>query len=186
MSKDWINKLKKLKNIEDWLVILSPKNANYSDSILKIIKYLNEDLKGDGGIVIFNRPYEDYIKLLKSNKIKTEKLKFIDCVTKLSKKEPGKEDNVLFIRNPMNLSDIAIGITQVISSMKSKEKFLVIDSLSTLLIYHDSSTITQFMHFVSSKLRNENVKGVIVLLERDMKEQIGSVVSQFAELVLEV
>lgn len=186
MVKDWITDLKKIENIEDWMVLLSFKNSDYLQSLSKMVDYLTDASKMEGVIVILNRPYDDYVKFLTRNNIKTDKLFFIDCVTKLSENQPVRDKNVLFMMNPMNLSDIAIAISQLLSNIKNKNKFLVLDSLSTLLIYHDSNTITQFMHFIASKLRNENVKGVIILLERDMKEQIGAVVSQFADLVLEV
>ena len=186
MTKNWISEIKKIKDIEDWMLLLSFKKNNYLDSIAKIVDYLAVKSKIEGVLVILNRPYDDYVKFLAKNKIKTDNLSFIDCSTKLANNEPERKKNVLFMSGPTNLSDIAIGITQLLGNIKSKEKFLVLDSLSTLLVYHNSNTITQFMHFISSKLRNDNVKGVIILLERDMKEQIGSVVSQFADLVLEV
>ena len=183
MAKNWMSSLKNANN--EWIALITSKSSNYFESNIKIIKFLAKTKGMNGVLVVLNRPFSDFRDRLKKEKIDPSKFFIIDCATKLSDSQPKRQENVLFLSSPRNLSDVSVAIDQGLNAIEG-DKFLFLDSLSTLLIYHESTTITQFIHFLTSKLRNSKVKGVIILLEKDLNDKIGKVVSQFADMVLEV
>ncbi len=183
MASTWIKTLSKAK--DEWIALMTSRSQNYFESNIKVIEYLVNKKKMRGVLVVLNRPYSDFKKALGEKKVDLNNLIIIDCATKLANNEPKREENVLFLSGPRNLSDISVAIDQAIDAIDG-DKFLFLDSLSTLLIYHESDTITQFIHFLTSKLRNSNVKGIIILLDRDLNEKVGKIISQFADMILEV
>jgi len=48
------------------------------------------------------------------------------------------------------------------------DKYIVIDSLSALMIYNDPEIIREFMSLVMNKSRSENIHVVSILVEEEM------------------
>ncbi|RLE42335.1 hypothetical protein DRJ16_04980, partial [Candidatus Woesearchaeota archaeon] len=94
----------------------------------EIIRYLKK-LNGYGVYVSLNKTQKSIEEILKKNKIDTNKLFFIDCVT--SEKI---RDDVLHI-HPDQLDILCTAIRAFMKDIKG-EKFLLIDALATLLIYN--------------------------------------------------
>ncbi len=110
---------------------------------------------------------------------------FIDAVSKTAGGEIKKTKACLFIGSPENLSDISMAMDQAVRAVPSKEKFLFFDSLNTLLIYNDPTTVAKFIHFLSSKMRAWQVKGIIVSLEKQSDKELINELSQFCDIKLE-
>jgi archaellum biogenesis ATPase FlaH len=88
--------------------------------------------------VSLNKTQKSIEQILKQNKINTEKIFFIDCVTSEKTK-----DDVLHI-SPKDVDKLAYAIQDFISEIKSK-KSIIIDALSTLLIYNDENKVAAFI-----------------------------------------
>jgi len=115
-----------------------------------IVKTLN---KLPGIYVSLNKTHESIENILKSNKISTSKLFFIDCVT-----SEQKRDDVLHI-SPRELGKLSSAISTFIKDIPGK-KFLLIDALSTLLIYNDENKVARF---VKETIEYASEKGVEVI-----------------------
>jgi archaellum biogenesis ATPase FlaH len=63
-------------------------------------------------------------------------------------------------------------ILEIINSLKSQnrdiDKYIVIDSLSALMIYNDSEIIREFISHVMNRSRTENIHVVSILVEEEM------------------
>ncbi|MGV8150845.1 MAG: hypothetical protein ACP5NV_03905 [Candidatus Woesearchaeota archaeon] len=98
-----------------------------------------KDMDGTIGIYIsLNKTQKSTEEILKSKNIDTSKLFFIDCVT--SEKT---RDDVLHIRADQ-LETLSEAIDEFMSDIKG-EKFLLIDALSTLLIYNSENKVAKFV-----------------------------------------
>ncbi|MBI5253367.1 MAG: hypothetical protein HY930_03090 [Euryarchaeota archaeon] len=136
--------------------------------------------------VTLNRPFASLKNILEAEKIKMERMFFIDCITRMVGGTQ-RAGNVIFTQAPQNLTELSISITKIIESMpKEAKKFLFLDSLSTLLIYNASGTVTQFVHFLTSKVRLWGIGAVFVSLEKEADEKLLSTLSSFADNIVSI
>jgi len=71
--------------------------------------------------------------------------------------------------------------------MKQKQdRFIFFDSLSTLLVYNQSKSVTKFAHFLTGKMREWKIKGVLISLQKNTDERLIAQVSQFCDRIIEV
>jgi archaellum biogenesis ATPase FlaH len=105
-----------------------------SEIILKL-----KTLRGKTGIYIsLNKPQKNINELLQKSSIDTSKMFFIDCVSK----ETLHQDVITI--SPDNLDMLTLAINTYIEDIPG-EKFLIIDALSTLLIYNNENKVAGFM-----------------------------------------
>ena len=104
-----------------------------------------------GVYVSLNKTQKGVEEILQKNKIDISKLFFIDCVSA----ENAKED-ALHI-SPNDLDNLSYAINDFIKEI-SGEKFLVIDALSTLLIYNSENKVAAFVKEVTEYASGQDVK----------------------------
>ncbi len=174
------NNIKKEIKGHDILVFLISEK-NYSESLKDIVDVSTKNFKKTC-YVSLNKPYDTLIPMFQKAGIKTRNFIFIDCV-KVGIK--GFSDvKVVFVSSPKALTEMDIAIKKALD----KEKFdgLVFDSLSTLLVYEEPSTLIKFSHSVISKLRSAGVKGIFLALKDDVKSELMKDLSMFVDKVVEV
>ena len=157
----------------------------YTEVNIELLKILINESKMFGIYVTINKPYVSIKKILEKNNIDTERIFFIDCITKTSGGNPEITENCLYIASPKNLTELGVALSQAMSAMKSKEnKFLFLDSLSTLLIYNTAGTVAQFSHFLATKLRLFGLKGIFISIEKEMDEKMLLTLMKFCDEVI--
>ncbi|HJX50334.1 hypothetical protein A3K73_05585 [Candidatus Pacearchaeota archaeon RBG_13_36_9] len=117
----------------------------------KINKIVSSMQNCTGIYVSLNKTQKSIEETLKKNKIKTEKIFFIDCVTSEKQKE-----EVLHI-SPRDLEKLSYAISSFIKEIKG-EKFLIIDALSTLLIYNDENKVAAFVKEIADYASENNAR----------------------------
>ena len=102
----------------------------YTEANIELLKILINERKMLGIYLTINKPYVSIKKILEKNNIDTERIFFIDCITKTSGGNPEITENCLYIASPKNLTELGVALYQAMSAMKSKEnKFLFLDSI---------------------------------------------------------
>ncbi|MEM4327299.1 MAG: hypothetical protein QXZ13_04000 [Candidatus Diapherotrites archaeon] len=147
------------------LYLINPEN--YLSGLLKIVS----SLKGD--VIIYvtaNRSYYYLNDFFKSRGFNISKFFFIDC-TGTTKEEEQEAPNCIFVNSPQNLTEISIAINELAEGVKG-EKILLLDSLSTLLLYNDADVIGKFSHFFINKLHLSGISTIILALESDIDKDI--------------
>lgn len=166
---------------ENYVVLLISDSNTYLDTNLALLR----SLISDGDKVIFVtmiRPAEVLHKLFDQNGIDKDKVFMVDCVTTLTEKYIKHTDREIFVQ-PNNLSAIAMAINETALRVEGK-KVVVFDSPSTLLVYNSLNEIMKFALFVSSKIRLENLRGILLSVEEDMKTDIISSLSHVSDRVI--
>ena len=153
----------------------------YFTGVISIIK---KETKNKNTIyVTTNKPYDHITNVLKKAGINPDKIFFIDCISKHIGKAIEKEPkNCVYIDSPQNLTTMSVAINESLKHF-AKEKILLLDSLSTLLIYHDSKTIGQFSNFFINKMRAAGVDAIIFALESDIGKDIIKQIESFVDEV---
>ncbi|MDD5133006.1 MAG: ATPase domain-containing protein [Candidatus Nanoarchaeia archaeon] len=164
------------------IVLLVTSAEKYISTSMQMLKYYCNQKNISAVYVTVNKPYDSLIKILEKYNINTKKIFIIDAITPTSAKN---KENAIFIGNPKELTSISISSTSAIKSIPG-EKVFFFDSLSTLLIYNDSGSVTKFAHFLVNKMKSLDVSGVIISLEKEMDPKMLSQLSQFVDKVIEV
>jgi KaiC/GvpD/RAD55 family RecA-like ATPase len=182
-----LSKLKsKFENIPQGSVILVVSDAEQILKInINILKVLMKS-QGSGLYITINQPYRSLSKIFTENKIDLKNLFFIDCITKTIHGEPERTKKCLFISSPRGLTELGIAVSEVLESIKSKNKFMFMDSLSTLLIYNSAGSIAKFSHFLMNKIRLSDVTGIFISIEKEMDKKLISQLCQFSDRTITI
>lgn len=176
----------KFADMKEGKIILFLTSAKkYMSSNLDIIKhYVNN--KGFYCVyVTVNRPYGSLIKVLEENKIDTKKIFFIDSITPVSTGTQ-RIDNVVFIGSPRGLTNISITASTALNSLPKGKRLLFLDSLSTFSVYNDTGSVTKFAHFLVNRMREWNITGAIISLEKETDENMLAQLVQICDKSIEV
>ena len=110
----------------------------------------------------------DYLAKTFKESTRHPNIKFIDCISRAA----GISDNAnncIFLESPVMLENL---ILEIINNFKTQkrdmDKYIVIDSLSALMIYNDPGIIREFISLVMNKSRAENIHVVSILVEEEM------------------
>lgn len=160
-------------------------NTNkYKKNVASLLKHFVKD-KGMAGVyVTINRSCRDMVEDLGSAGLSDEKVFIVDMITETTGSEGIKRKNCLYLHSPQSLTDLAISLDEAVSAIKSKEKFIILDSISTLFVYNPPSTVVQFAHFITNKMRAWGVNGVIIGLTKELDDKTKSLLSQFCDEVV--
>ena len=155
--------VKDLENLgEQYSVLIITSIDNIQDATNETIRYFT-DRKIPGIYVCFNKPQKAIKRILEAEKINTEKIFFVDCITSAIS-EVENEENVLHISNPADLTSLSIAISEFVEKIPS-EKFLVIDALSSLLIYNTENLVVKFVKSVIEESGRHGLKTVMFTTE---------------------
>ncbi len=182
-TKDRIEKedTKKAIKDNDIILVLVP-NEKYSEKINDIAG-IAASLSEKVCYVSANKPYTTLMKNFEKSKIDTSKFCFIDCVTKSpSGTEAGGK--VVCVSSPKALTEMNIAMKKLLEA--NKPGITIFDSLSTLLIYEESSVVTRFVHSIISVFRSLGSKGVLMALKDDVKTEMTKDLSMFVDKVVEM
>ena len=173
----------KLNKISDDSIILLETNAEDSfETSMASIKLLSD--KHDNGIVLSaSRPYVNLVNNYKKNDIDTNKMFILDCI---SKKYDGdkKSDNVMFLENVSALTDISLSLSDCMQTIDGK-KFIIIDSINTMLIHNKPHIFSRFIHGILTKMRLNGVGGLLILGDKTNKE-VKAEITQLCDKVIKV
>ncbi|MEM5836252.1 MAG: hypothetical protein QXR09_01375 [Candidatus Aenigmatarchaeota archaeon] len=190
-----IETIKGEKNLKKFVKKLEPKTVvlfiidakKYHKIHPKLLQTIIKEKCFAGIYITINKPYSTLIKYLKENKINTDNIFFIDAISKSVGGEMKMTKDCLFIPSPSQLTDLAIALTQALESMEHKEnKFIFLDSLSTLLIYNSFEVAAKFVHFVISRLRLFGLVGMIISIEKQIDERMLNILIEMCDKVVEV
>ena len=132
--------------------------------------------KGKIGIYVsLNKTQKSTEDILKKGGIDTSKLFFIDCVSK----EKVRED-VLHI-GPEDLDMLSTAIQAFIKDIPG-EKFMIIDALSTLLIYNNENKVAKFVQDVTDYASENNVY-IIAFSPKTQGEELLNKIFNFFDKV---
>jgi archaellum biogenesis ATPase FlaH len=143
------------------------------ENLQKEVNGVVKTLSVNPGIYVsLNKTHESIEKILKTNKISTSKLFFIDCVT-----SEQKRNDVLHI-SPRELDKLNSAISTFIKDIPGK-KFLVIDALSTLLIYNNENRVAQFVKQITGYASEKEVEVIALSPKTKGKDLLNKIFNFF-------
>lgn len=158
---------------------------DYLTANLKALEYLCNIRSLPGIYITINRPYESLSRLLQNRGIDTDGIFFIDCVTLPVIGVPKRAEKCLFI-SPTDLTDLALSVDEWVATMPKNEKFLFMDSLSTLLFYNTTGNVAKFSHFFTAKMRLWDLTGIFMSLEKENDPHFLDEITQFCDRIITI
>lgn len=145
--------------------ILLPIN-NYSELIQALFERIHSDSQEAWVYVTVTKPYENLVRQFPY--ISTDKnIKVIDCISRaagISKPAP----NCIFIESPSMLEKLGLEIINIFKEVDDDiNKYLVVDSLSNLIIYNDPELVTEFFYQMINKTRAKDIHMISLALEEE-------------------
>jgi hypothetical protein len=161
------------------LVLVSPRKiSKFNIMVTKLL--LKKENKGL--YITIDKLYKDISRLLGSKGIKTDKLFFIDVMTKTTSRRPERTENCLFTNSPQSLTEISYAITQIVQ-VRPEINFLFIDSLSTLFYYNELDSVIRFIHFLVSATKALNMLSIFTILKETDKKIIKEIEPFFDKII---
>lgn len=154
----------------DWVLLIDAP-VEYSFKInSESIKILQE-MGYTGVYITFSKPaIELREKFEEDIDIDIDKLFFIDGISKMwGAKE--LEEKAEYVSGPIDLPNLKSVIYKIFNKIESDKKFVLLDSITTILLYNSLSNTLQFSHFLIETLKKERVLGVIVSVSRGVTNE---------------
>jgi hypothetical protein len=169
---------------ESWIALIETGVENANEINLLLLKFLAAQNK-DAVILAASRPYSSLLSAYTKNNINTDKMFFLDCVSKSESAKQENADNVLYLENISDLTHILISIDETIKKIKTV-KYILIDSINTMLIHNKPDIFARFIHSVMTKMRLSSVNCIILSFEDETHREIRAEIAQLCDKVIKV
>lgn len=124
------------------------------------------------------------------NKVSTNLLGVVDCVTKTLGMGATDSENVKMASSPVDLTGIGVKISQFFEKFWMKEQvrdtWLCINSLSTILMYSNIQTVFRFLHVFTGRIKAANAIGLYVIEDGMHDEKTITTLKQLFEGAIEI
>jgi archaellum biogenesis ATPase FlaH len=166
-----------------FLVISPPEKLKLYN--IEIIRQLIID-KHSILVVTTNQPYTTLVKNYENYGLDISRIWFIDAITKCALgRIPQEANNCRFVKNPANITDLGIVITDVLNKFPDQKPCILFDSISTMLIYISSINISKFIHFITNKLKLLNSPGIFLAADKSLDPLLMTQIVTFVDEVID-
>ena len=158
MSLDLIQEIAKSKFL---LILLEEKE--YTAKLQEIIKSV-ENTRTKICYVCLSKPYTDVMEDIRKQKFNVSDFFFIDVLSS-HYKEQESVGNCIFVSAPTNLAAVREAVRKAVEDKKCS--VILFDTISTLLVYQETSSIVKFTHHILTDKEQENTKKLFIVLKGD-------------------
>ncbi|MBN1941172.1 MAG: hypothetical protein JW772_03240 [Candidatus Diapherotrites archaeon] len=167
-----------------FIILLLEKMKEHYLVNVRLLKYFAQK-NMTGVYVSINWPVTALFDALKSEKVDPSKFFFVDTITKMTGEPTMSGKNLLYVDSPKNLIDLSVAIEMNAEQIKEPEKFVIIDSLSTLIVYNKANVAEKFVHSMSAKMRAWKAKGIFLMMD-DVEPEVINTISQFCDRTIKL
>ena len=171
------------------IIVETPLEENQIGLIADFLKFSRNE---KGIYVSSNRPVNDAVeKLLTYNFDLREALEAgrIFVIDLMSRSVGASEvKGSIYVSSPSELSATQMAIEKAFERIDSGagKTWLLLDSISTLLVYNSPDAFLQFLHFLIGRLRVLQFNGVIFTVRDSIEEKVLSTIRQFCDMVIKL
>jgi len=137
-------------------------------------------------VVTTNQPYSTLVKNYENCGLDLSRIWFVDAITKSALgRIPQEANNCRFVKNPANITDLGIVISDVLNNFPDEKPCILFDSISTMLIYISSINISKFLHFITNKLKLLNSPGIFLAADKSLDPLLMTQIVTFVDEVID-
>jgi hypothetical protein len=165
------------------IILVIVESKKYVKASLEIIKYLTD--RAEGVFITLNRPYSSLKRLMEKEGINTSKILFIDAITRQLGGEEIDTERCIYLNSP-DPTQMQVAIEQAMDRIFSQNRFIYLDSLSTISLYKSFETLLKFIRYITGKIRIKGFIGTIFSIEKEIDDIYYSQISLMVDEVIEV
>lgn len=171
---------------QDEVILVIAPNEDVEGVNTSILEHFSKEDDFSCVYVTLTKPYKTVENVLQESGVETDRIFFIDCISKTQAGEVTAAENVVFLE-PQALTNISIALSNAVESLpESDNNVLIFDTLSTLMMYNDQETVSKFAHQLSSKIRGWGIKSIMLTLREEQDDELIENVKQFADRTIHV
>jgi hypothetical protein len=140
--------------------------SNYPELQQALFEYINDQTEDAWVYVTVTKPYETLTKQFDFLEECTN-IKFIDCISRaagINKVSP----NCIYIESPSMLEKLGLEIMNTFKEVDANvNKYLIIDSLSNLIVYNDPDIVTEFFYHITNRTRAREIHTISLAIEEE-------------------
>lgn len=149
--------------------------------------------EGDGSIIVTTRDSSDPV-LTDFRSLVTQPdtadIGIVDCVTQHQGRSTSDTDIVKYASSPVDMTGIGIKFSEFVEEFYGqrgvRQNRVMLDSLSTLLMYSDLQTVFRFMHVFTSRVEDADALGIHVIESTAHDAQALNTMKQLFDGVVDV
>jgi len=162
-------------------IVVNPKCI--SQCALDIVEVLVNQKHYTGIYVTVNRPYKSLCAALAKQGIDANNLFFIDMITLNVTGSATAQSNCYFANAPTSVMEIAATLTRV-ATEAPHVRFFILDSVGTLAMYNSTESISKFVHFITTALRELKMEGILLAPEQETDEKLLGFLHSLSDKVI--
>ncbi|RLI63622.1 MAG: hypothetical protein DRO67_05450 [Candidatus Asgardarchaeum californiense] len=168
------DRISKSAKIHQSVGIIVPMN-NYADLSEAIIDHMMNTKDDFWVYITITKSFDTIIKKFKSLS-DHKNIKFIDCISRAAG-IVRSDNNCIYVESPAMLEKILMEMINILHEIKDDlNKYIIIDSLSSLMIYNNPETVNEFFQHFINKTRAEDVHSISLVVEEEMDEYINRII----------
>ncbi|MFH1255988.1 MAG: ATPase domain-containing protein [Candidatus Diapherotrites archaeon] len=172
---------------DDFIGLMIINELKLAEAGTELLRILRHDENMPGIYITANKPYATMVKHLEKQKVDIEGIFFIDCVSHEGKNSAIKNDSCVVVDGLKELTQLEIAFEKAIKGAKNNEIFIVLDSISTLMIYHDAKIIERFIHSTITKIREkEGMRAFFIAVDSHENAPLITSIAQFCDKVVKI
>jgi KaiC/GvpD/RAD55 family RecA-like ATPase len=149
--------------------------------------------EGEGTVIITTRDSSDrvrsdYRSLLEDSD--GANVGIVDCVTSHQGRSASDTELVRYASSPLDMTGIGIKFSEFVEEFYKernvKKNRVLVDSLSTLLMYSDLQTVFRFMHVLTSRIEDADAIGIHVIESTAHDQEALNTLNQLFDGIVEV
>jgi len=166
-----------------WIVLLETSAEKALEVSLATIRHLIDERGYIGIIISASRPYKNLIQLYQQKGIDANKILIIDCISKSQSVNLDEAGNVLYLDAVSDLTSISLAVNGSMERI-SGNKFVFIDSITSMLIHNSPSIFARFIHGILTKMRISGTSGLLISLEKEADHEIRAEIAQLCDKIV--
>jgi KaiC/GvpD/RAD55 family RecA-like ATPase len=148
---------------------------------------------GEGSVIITTRDSSDRVlsdfrSLLDDPD--NANIGIVDCVTKHQGRSASDTELVKYASSPLDMTGIGIKFSEFVEEFYTERNVtqnrVLVDSLSTLLMYSDLQTVFRFMHVLTSRIEDADAIGIHVIESTAHDQEALNTLNQLFDGIVEV
>lgn len=168
------------------VVLVTVASDSYSVAQDSLLRHFVQE-QGMGGVYIaVNKPFAAIRKGMERQGLDDKKVRFIDMVSKMSGCSQPKAKNCEYLEAPTNLTELMLVLENSVDEIKQPKKFLIVDSVATLLVYNDVEAVEKLIHAMVGKVGEWKVIAVLLMVLSEDTKGVVQVLGQFCKRVVNI
>ncbi len=144
--------------------------TNYNDIVHALFDCIKEHPSDMWVYITITRPFDSFARLIKDIRV-IPNVTFIDCISRASGIVK-KDGRCVYIDSPTMLENIMMETMNIFERIpQDTGKYLILDSLSALMIYNDSSLVTEFFYQLLNRARCEDIHTISLVVEEGEEDK---------------